>query len=103
MGWFLAYDRLSCPRWYALFDAINLKPQVSFPASCKFDWYGDEGLAATTEDAYGGPLKYIRAGDLAAAFKETIGDRGEDSHQLLALHAYFSNLKENTAVVLYWH
>src|SRR4051794_36470371 len=65
--WFLAYDRLGFRgRYYDLWDKIQRLNARPLPEGCAFQWYGDEGLEGRTADPYGGPLKFVTAGELAA-------------------------------------
>lgn len=101
MDWFLAYQKLQCPRNYDLHQRIEAKnPQ---PIRWKFDWYGDEGIERRTEDPYGTQLTYLHADEIAAAFAEWLPTEPNTHSSFKALHAYFSNLEPATVVVLWWH
>lgn len=101
MGWFLGYDRMSVPRDYELFSLISEAGTNPLPPTVKFEWYGDEGLEAKTEDPYGDPLRWIVAGELARVFEKHFGERGY-GHGVAIMH-YLSHLPPDTPVILFWH
>lgn len=93
--WLLAYERLRYPRCYPAYDKI--REMISWPlrAHQTFDWYGDSGITSESADAYGQPLRMVRAGDLA---RVDVSDRGGK-----AVMAYLAALPYDTMVFLYWH
>jgi hypothetical protein len=107
----LAYDRLALDRDYDLFAQISLevmgsegkgikqvcKPQ-KLPPRMKFQWYDDEGLEETREDAHGEPLTYVEAGELAKVVPSK--DTGSWN---AAVFAMMKALPKDTPVVLWWH
>lgn len=99
-GWFLAYDRISLDRQYALFDAI--RDQVdTFPLEddTRFQWYGDEGLEDVREDPYGSPLRWCFAKDLSK-IRLSVEDLSAWNRGVVA---FVRSLPPDTKIVLWWN
>ena len=61
---------------------------------------GEHGYGKTTKDAYGEPIMWAAAGDLAKLAKSL---QASDNPQNRAVWAYLSALQPETKVALYWH
>lgn len=91
----LAHDRLSLARDDRLWSLIQAVPSWDFVDGVAY--YTDEGLDDENTDAYGEPLRFVRAGDLARVTLPT------DTHPWnRAVLAFVSTLPTDTRIVLYW-
>lgn len=101
----LAYDRLSLDRDYALFGPLGSgdtdygEKVIRTWELGPFDyvrWYGDEGLEERSNDPYGTTLTYTVAGEFAKI------EPGERSEWNTAVFAFLAALPPRTPVVLWW-
>ena len=92
----LAYSRMTTDRDYTLHDAVNSLALRKLPSTMQ--WYGDEGIKDTAEDAYGGELMYTFADNLSTCFLDQC--RSEWNQ---AIGAMLAKLPKETKIVLYWH
>jgi hypothetical protein len=105
--WWLSYTRLAFDRNYDLFGQITdcgrdtlppiLTPQP-LPDNIKFDWYDDSGLKTITEDAYGSPLTFVRAGEFTKL--QLPKQSGEWNRAMIM---FLCQIPPKTPVVLWWH
>src|SRR5689334_22989614 len=65
--WFWAYNRLALDRDPEMFQLILNAPSSEVPAGLVVMWYCNDRPNRVTTHTYGGPLRLILAGDLAAA------------------------------------
>lgn len=98
--WFLAHTRIDTDRHYAFQDAVRALGTQPLPPHVRFDWYGDEGIQARTEDPYGSPLRYLTAGQFWAIPEAVLADT---SHWNRALVLFFRTIEPQRAIVLWWH
>jgi len=106
MDWWLANNRLSFDRNYALFSQIApigrgdgklvCKPKP-LPEGKRLDWYADEGCKQVTEDPYGTPLTYVPAAEFRKVKPKGTNDWNK------AILAFLKTLPPDTPVVLWWH
>lgn len=96
--WWLANNRLDLLRNYHLYDQIKALPSSPLEPDTTFGWYGDDGVERETEDAYGNPLRYVRAGDLG-----TIPDQPDYPAWNRAVLAFVRALPPETRIMLWWH
>jgi hypothetical protein len=97
LDWFLATERISLDRDYALQDRIRLVPTQPLPFGVRFRNYEDDGLKDRTDDQYDTPLTWCRAGDLAK-----VSD-GDCSPWNKAAMAFVRALPPDILIVLWWH
>ena len=94
----LAYTRIRLERDRSLMAEIQRLPSYPLPPNVRFMWYGDEGVSEIDKDAYGLPLRWVYARDLA-----TVGQKRKLSPWNAAVLAMIRELPGETPVVLYWH
>lgn len=97
-GWHLGYDRFWVMGGGALWEALGEKAHP-LPPGTRVSWYGDEGIQAITEDAYGKPLTYLTAGELVALGASAAGSNPWN----VAIWQFLNALPRETPIVLYWH
>jgi len=94
--WWLLTESLSMDRDYALYDQIkNLGSIRANIEGRRIQRYEDDGLKEIIEDAYGSPLHYVLAGQLATILPESDWNK--------AIVAFLKALPPSTPVLLYWH
>lgn len=100
----IAYSRLEVTQDYHLFALIRSLPQHQLPPKMEVLWYDDDGCRYRTDDAYGAPLRWVKAIDLAKAFFDFLSDslKEEDSYTNATYH-FLANLPPDTPVILFWH
>ena len=103
MDWWLCHNRVNFQRDYDFFSRIadtgrrKINPSLNplpVPESKRVDWYDDDGIKQTTEDAYGSKLTYL----LASAFSKVTSDNQWNK----AILEMLKLLPEDTPIILYW-
>ena len=108
---FLAHNRLSFERDYAVFEMIADKgrsdepvKRVCDPKLCDFkvEWYEDEGIDEDAKtDPHGNPLTYVTAGEMSKIPLDicTMGDVEYNK----AILQFMRALPPTTKIILWWH
>jgi len=91
----LAYSRLDLTRDRALWEI--LKEMEERPFDQPIQWYYEEGIKDENQNAYGGPLTYLTAGELKRI------DIKDLSPWNKAVFRFIGALPDDTKVLLYWH
>lgn len=95
----LLCESLRLDRDYELFNMIERASQKHGIAAGVVAVHSDDGWRDTSHDPYGTALRYIRAGDLAAA----LGTAGGDTPWNVAVLAFVRALPTVVPVYLWWH
>lgn len=96
--WWLCSNRLTLDRDYDLQERIKALPSYpTYPAK-NIQWYEDDGVKDRATDAYGDPLRFVRA----VQFRRVLDDQCRSEWNLAALK-FIQALPPLTPIVLWWH
>jgi hypothetical protein len=98
--WFWAYNRLALDRDPEMFQLILDAPSSEIPAGLVVVWYCNDRPSPVTTHTYGGPLRLILAGDLAAAMRSRSGDLSPWNNAVLGM---VGAMPSDMRIVLFWN
>jgi len=95
--YFLGTESLSFYRDYDLFDKIReFNSKLITEEKIKFSEYSDTGLFERSDDPYGGPLTFVKAGQ----FSKISYTKNSWNNAVLQ---FLKLLPSETIVILYWY